>query len=201
MEPGITDHAHRDDPLAPRSSPAARGEMGMAHPMTAPHASARVTRADLIAEARTWIGTPWIHQGRLKGIATDCVGVVICVPRALGLMPPDFDITGYARDPQPQVMIRYLELYLDRVSVPSPFPLPEGEGPTIENPKSKIQNYAKGGDVLLVVPRRVPQHLQILTFDGTVIGAIDRRRGVREHILDTERYPIASVWRYRGIEE
>lgn len=166
----------------------------MAHPMTTPPASARVSRADLIAEARTWIGTPWIHQGRLKGIATDCVGVVICVPRALGLMPPDFDITGYARDPQPQVMIGYLELYLDRVE--------PGDQPVAPTPHaSRLPPGARGGDVLLVVPRRVPQHLQILTFDGTVIGAIDRRRGVREHILDTERYPIASVWRYRGIEE
>lgn len=135
------------------------------------------TRAEIIAEARTWIGTPWIHGGRLKGVACDCVGQMICAPRALGVFPPDFDIRGYGRNPEPQVMVKFLRIHMDEI--------PVGE--------------ATGADVLLVRPGRLPQHLQLLTFDGTVIHAIDRKRGVREHRLDTARYPIASAWRYRGI--
>jgi cell wall-associated NlpC family hydrolase len=46
------------------------------------------TRAEIIAEARTWLKTPWRHQGRLKGIGCDCVGHIVCVPRALGIFPP-----------------------------------------------------------------------------------------------------------------
>jgi hypothetical protein len=42
------------------------------------------TRAEIIAEARTWLKTPWRHQG----IAWDCVGHIACVPRALGIFPP-----------------------------------------------------------------------------------------------------------------
>jgi NlpC/P60 family putative phage cell wall peptidase len=34
------------------------------------------TRADLIAEARSWIGTPWRHQAAIKGVGADCVGFV-----------------------------------------------------------------------------------------------------------------------------
>ncbi len=34
------------------------------------------TRAALIAEARTWIGTPWHHQAAVKGAGCDCIGFV-----------------------------------------------------------------------------------------------------------------------------
>lgn len=138
-----------------------------------------VSRADLIAEARTWDGTPWRHQGRLKGVGCDCVGVMICAPRALGLFAPDFDITGYSRNPQPAVMLGYLNMHVDRVA----------------------PGQQRGGDLLLLMPKRIPQHLALLTFDGKMIHAIDERRGVREHVLDTRRYPIASVWRYRGLAD
>lgn len=37
---------------------------------------ATFTRADLIAEARSWIGTPWRHQAAIKGVGADCVGFV-----------------------------------------------------------------------------------------------------------------------------
>jgi len=134
------------------------------------------TREQIIAEARTWIGTPWVHQGRLKGVGCDCIGVGLCVPRALGIFPPDFDVTGYSRNPDPQMLVGYLRRYMDPTDTPT------------------------GADLLLVRSHRLPQHIQMLTFDGTVIHAIDRIRGVREHRLDTQRYPIASAWRYRGIE-
>jgi len=48
-----------------------------------------VTRAEIIAEARTWLKTPWRHQGRLKGIACDCVGHIVCVPARVGHLPAD----------------------------------------------------------------------------------------------------------------
>lgn len=34
------------------------------------------TRAALIAEARTWLGTPWHHQAAVKGAGCDCIGFV-----------------------------------------------------------------------------------------------------------------------------
>ena len=35
-----------------------------------------MTRNEIVNEARTWLGTKWIHQACLKGVAVDCVGLI-----------------------------------------------------------------------------------------------------------------------------
>jgi len=40
-------------------------------------------RADIVAEARSWIGTPYRHQASLKGVGCDCLGLVRGVWREL----------------------------------------------------------------------------------------------------------------------
>lgn len=40
-------------------------------------------RDDIIAEARSWIGTPYRHQASLKGVGCDCLGLVRGVWRAV----------------------------------------------------------------------------------------------------------------------
>jgi NlpC/P60 family putative phage cell wall peptidase len=40
-------------------------------------------RADVVAEAWSWIGTPYQHQGSLKGVGSDCLGLLRGVWRAL----------------------------------------------------------------------------------------------------------------------
>lgn len=42
-----------------------------------------ITRADIVAEARSWIGTPYRHQASLKGVGCDCLGLVRGVWRVL----------------------------------------------------------------------------------------------------------------------
>jgi NlpC/P60 family putative phage cell wall peptidase len=42
-----------------------------------------LTRDDVVAEARAWIGTPYRHQASLKGIGCDCLGLVRGVWRVL----------------------------------------------------------------------------------------------------------------------
>jgi NlpC/P60 family putative phage cell wall peptidase len=44
-----------------------------------------VTRQQIVEEARKWLRTPFQHQGRLRGIGVDCVGLPLCVVRDLGL--------------------------------------------------------------------------------------------------------------------
>jgi NlpC/P60 family putative phage cell wall peptidase len=47
-----------------------------------------LTRSQIVAEARAWIGTPYRHQASLKGVGCDCLGLVRGVWRALvGLEP------------------------------------------------------------------------------------------------------------------
>ena len=41
----------------------------------------------LVQEARTWIGTPFVHQGRTKGAGCDCLGLVVGVLSTFGLEP------------------------------------------------------------------------------------------------------------------
>ena len=31
---------------------------------------------DIVAAARGWIGTPYLHQASLKGVGSDCLGLV-----------------------------------------------------------------------------------------------------------------------------
>ena len=44
-----------------------------------------IGREQLIAQARTWLGTPFFHAGREKGIGVDCTGFVIGVASEIGL--------------------------------------------------------------------------------------------------------------------
>lgn len=55
------------------------------------------SRAQIVAEARSWLGTPYRHQGSLKGVGCDCLGLVRGVWRALYGGEPE-TIPPYARD-------------------------------------------------------------------------------------------------------
>jgi NlpC/P60 family putative phage cell wall peptidase len=54
-------------------------------------------RADIVAEARVWIGTPYRHQASLKGIGCDCLGLVRGVWRAVVGEEPQAP-PAYSRD-------------------------------------------------------------------------------------------------------
>jgi NlpC/P60 family putative phage cell wall peptidase len=41
------------------------------------------TRATIVALARTWLGTPYHHQASVRGVGTDCIGLVRGVWREL----------------------------------------------------------------------------------------------------------------------
>jgi hypothetical protein len=44
-----------------------------------------MTRAEILAEARSWIGTPWLHQASCKGVGADCIGFGAGVAAALSM--------------------------------------------------------------------------------------------------------------------
>src|SRR3712207_3786304 len=50
-------------------------------------------REEIVAAARGWIGTPYRHQGALRGVGCDCLGLLVGVWRELtgeapGPLPP-----------------------------------------------------------------------------------------------------------------
>jgi cell wall-associated NlpC family hydrolase len=77
-----------------------------------------MTPADVIAEARSYLGVPFRHQGRdHRGI--DCVGVPIAVGRTLGLWPHDWDTATYGRLPTGELIARVAEK-CRRITAPVP---------------------------------------------------------------------------------
>lgn len=96
-----------------------------------------MTGAEVVTAARTQIGVPWVHQGRLWGEALDCAGLIICTARELGLVAPDFDVTGYGRAPD-GTMLRLLAQHCEQI----------------------IQMEL--GAVLCIATAREPQHLGIV---------------------------------------
>lgn len=100
-----------------------------------------ITRAQVVAQARSWVGTPWHHQGRIWGLGVDCVGLVIGVARELCLVAPDFDETGYPRQPDGRSLMHLADLHMTRARVDAPL---------------------QAGQVIVVAFDSDPQHLGIL---------------------------------------
>lgn len=53
---------------------------------------------DTIAIARTWLGVPFLHQGRTRA-GVDCLGLVLCALEAQGIVPSKFERLDYDRHP------------------------------------------------------------------------------------------------------
>jgi cell wall-associated NlpC family hydrolase len=66
-------------------------------------------RAAVLAEVRSWLGTPYHHMGRLKGVGCDCVTLLAEVYHAAGVLPA-IEIPLYPPDWH---LHRSAERYLD----------------------------------------------------------------------------------------
>ncbi len=71
----------------------------------------------VVAEARGWIGTPYLHQASVKGAGTDCLGLLRGVWRSLlgaepEPVPPYTD--DWAEPSRDEVLLRAAERWLQR---------------------------------------------------------------------------------------
>lgn len=143
------------------------------------------TREQVLAVARTWIGTPFHHQGRIKHVGADCVGFLSGVAIESGLYPDTLWDTpeirpfiGYGREPSAQLLRQALEIFLD------PIPLAE----------------AQPADVYLMRFNVQPQHVALAASATTIIHSYAVARKVSEHTLDdTWRSRIVGAYRMRGL--
>jgi hypothetical protein len=55
-------------------------------------------RQKVIDEAKTWCGTPFHHEARVKGHGVDCGQLLIAVYGACGYMPKDYRLEHYPPD-------------------------------------------------------------------------------------------------------
>lgn len=127
--------------------------------------------ARIVAAARAWLGTPFQHQGRLRGKGVDCGGLVIGVGRELGLAidePP-----AYSMSPDPGLFPSVLVRYCERVGLADFVP----------------------GDILHFSFAGEPRHVGIATDVG-VIHAWAKPGKVVEHRLDAIwRRRLRGAWR------
>jgi cell wall-associated NlpC family hydrolase len=136
-------------------------------------------RKSVVEEARSWLGTPWQHQGRTKN-GIDCAGLVVKVAHALGLS--EFDRTDYVRNTRGQEFVNVFREHLDEV------------------PLLQLQ----AGDVVLFRDQMFPCHSAIVSEkygQQYIIHADARHRKVLEEPLDAHwRSKWIAGFKFRGIE-
>ena len=145
-----------------------------------------ITRADIVDEARTWLGTRWQHQGCVKGVGVDCVGLIGGVALALRLPgarewrdAPAWH--QYGRKPDPRTLLAGCDALMDRIPI----------------------DAAGAGDVLVLQFGAGPQHFAIVSGEDppAIIHALAQARKVAEARLDdTWRARIVRAYRYRGVD-
>lgn len=83
-----------------------------------------MNRQDIIAEAETWLKTPFHHEARLKGVGVDCGQLLIAVYGACGFVPPDLKIDHYAADFALHRDVEWYKALVESFGVSVEVPLP-----------------------------------------------------------------------------
>jgi cell wall-associated NlpC family hydrolase len=143
------------------------------------------TGLDVVNVARTWLGTKWRHQGRVKGVAVDCIGLVGGVALELGIegaaeWAADASLHRYGRLPDPVLLFGGCERFMDRIAAAD----------------------IRIGDVVVMAFDRDPQHFAIVSDIEPMylIHAYTAVRKVVENGAGIWRGRILRAYRFRGIE-
>ncbi len=131
--------------------------------------TSNITREQIVTEARTWLGTPFRHQGRTKS-GCDCIGFPWGVALNLNLLP-DLNLDspkvkpylGYGKAPVPSQFIGALKEHLVRIKLSEVLP----------------------ADLILFRGKLYPNHLAIATEYGIIHCDANFGRVV-EHSLDAK---------------
>lgn len=142
------------------------------------------TRADIVAEARTWLQTPWVHQHCMKGVAVDCAQMVMAVARACGQAPEDLRLADYGRNPDGTIQ-RMCLAHMDPIG----------------------QDELKPGDVVSVAMDHQPQHVGIV--GDYVSGGLSfihasnsgRKQVIESRLVFMRRFRFMAAYRFRGLSD
>lgn len=138
-----------------------------------------MTRAEFINAARTYLGTPFHHQGRLPQVGLDCAGVVVCAATQCGFAVEDK--YGYGRIPANGIFTTAVLAHCDEIS----------------------QEYVQAGDLMMFAFRGEPQHIAIVSSINPtmLIHAYQDVGRVAENSLDeTWQNRLRGCYKLRGIE-
>ncbi|QJI53361.1 hypothetical protein vBAcoSR7M_39 [Alteromonas phage vB_AcoS-R7M] len=129
-----------------------------------------ISQQSLVNTARKFIDVPYHHQGRNSEYGLDCVGYILAVYGEYGC---DFSLPmGYTRTPRPKQLIENLERYCNKVT------------------------EARVGDIVVMCPRKLPQHLALYVGNGYIIHSYSSIGAVKEHRLDNN-YNVHSLYRLK----
>lgn len=138
----------------------------------------------IIQIAREWLGTPFHHQGRVKGVGCDCIGLVIGVAEEAGIEISRHDERNYSMLPDGKKLKAALDKYLMPIDIED----------------------ISGGDILLMKFNKQPQHVGIVVDAHCgglgIIHCYMKARGVVEHGLDDYwRKKIVACYRFKILEK
>lgn len=131
-----------------------------------------VTRDQFLSEARSWIGVPWLHQGRNR-YGVDCIGLLLVVCWRLGLT--DYDVQGYGRTPDHEFMRRECDQMMTRTKDP------------------------QAADVLLFHLSRCLLHIVIRTDRGVLHSWASPGKVVETSLPPVWAHRIAAAYRVPGV--
>lgn len=131
-----------------------------------------MTRGDIVSEARSWLGTPYVHQASVKGAGCDCLGLIRGVWRS---------VYGFEPERPPAYSMDWDEVAKGEVLLSA----------ARRSMRQRPVDEAAAGDVILFRMRRdaVAKHLGIHSGDGRFIHAY-ARHGVVES-------PLSTPWKRR----
>lgn len=136
-----------------------------------------MTAVDYITAAREYLGTPFHHQGRVRGVGIDCVGLVVCSCWNVGI--PVHDCTTYPRVPDGTLLQHFQD---EPEFVP-------------------VDDAIEPGDLLLFWIRQpgVPCHVGIRTDVGVLHTYEHVGRVVEHGLSEWWSKRIHSVWRAKQL--
>ena len=141
-----------------------------------------ITRAEVVAASRRYIGTPYAHEGR-GASGMDCIGLGIVVGQELGQVP--LDLQKILPPYQPSSLPTLIDFFWEYVD---------------EIPLAEVGT----GDGYLLTHKpgyRLASHLAIRTGYGIIqLHWADTISKVAEHRIDEyHQQRLAKGWRYRGL--
>lgn len=135
----------------------------------------------IIAEALSWIGTPYIHQASLKHKGCDCVGLLIGVWREVyGSLPADFKLPTYtpnwAEESKTNLMTDIAQEYLETVDV---------------------DKYSVGDIVMYRMLKSAPtKHCGIIVSPTEIVHAYSKYGVVKTPFIQNKTIKLTHVFKF-----
>ncbi|HVY88248.1 MAG TPA: NlpC/P60 family protein [Hyphomonadaceae bacterium] len=142
-----------------------------------------LSREEIVAEARGWLGTPYRHQASVRGVGADCLGLVRGVWRG---------VLGAEPEKPPSYTPNWADM---------------GEDTLFEAARRRLVEVAIGaakpGDVLLFrMGLGAPaKHAAIITAPGKTIHAYWGRAVVETQLVPWWSRRIAGAFQFPGVED